>query len=59
MKKQLEFETVEVFEQGLQSVFREAKSKENDSLLQRRFVDGIFDPLSSNFFASMPEQTTL
>ena len=48
-KKQLESETIEVFEQGLRTVFREAwptgdpKSKENDSMLQRRFIDGLFD----------------
>jgi len=54
-KKQLESETMEVFEQGLRTVFREAwptgdpKSKENDSMLQRRFVDGLFDPALQQF----------
>ena len=54
-KKQLESETVEVFEQGLRTVFREAwptgdpKSKENDSMLQRRFIDGLFDPALQQF----------
>jgi len=48
-KKQLESETVKVFEQGLRTVFREAwptgdpKSNDNDSMLQRRFIDGLFD----------------
>jgi len=48
-KKQLESETIEVFEQGFRTVFREAwpmgdpKSKENDSMLQRSFIDGLFD----------------
>ena len=54
-KKQLESETIEVFEQGLRTVFREAwptgdpKSKENDSMLQRRFIDGLFDPALQQF----------
>jgi len=54
-KKQLESETVEVFEQGLRTVFREAwptgdpKSKDNDSMLQRRFIDGLFDPALQQF----------
>jgi len=54
-KKQLESETIEVFEQGLGTVFREAwptgdpKSKENDSMLQRRFIDGLFDPALQQF----------
>jgi len=54
-KKQLESETIEVFEQGLRTVFREAwptgdpKSKENDSMLQRRFIDGLFDPALPQF----------
>jgi len=49
-KKQLESETIEVFEQGLRSVFREAwptgdpKSRENDSMLQHHFIDCLFDP---------------
>jgi len=48
-KKQLESETIAVFEQGLQSIFRKAwpsaniKAKEYDLMLQRRFVDGCFD----------------
>jgi len=39
-----------VFEQGLRTIFHEAwptadiKAKEFDSMLQRRFVDGYFDP---------------
>jgi len=54
-KKQLESETIEVFEQGLRTVFREAwptgdpKSKENDSMLLRRFIDGLFDPALQQF----------
>jgi len=54
-KKQLESETIEVFEQGLRTVFREAwptgdpKSKENDSMLQHRFIDGLFDPALQQF----------
>jgi len=54
-KKQLESETIEVFEQGLRTVYREAwptgdpKSKENDSMLQRRFTDGLFDPALKQF----------
>jgi len=54
-KKQLESETIEVFEQGLRTVFREAwltgdpKSKENDSMLQRHFIDGLFDPALQQF----------
>jgi len=54
-KKQLESETIEVFEQGLRTVFHEAwptgdpKSKENDSMLQRRFIDGLFDPALQQF----------
>ena len=54
-KKQLESETIEVFEQGLRTIFREAwatgdpKSKENDSMLQRRFIDGLFDPALQQF----------
>jgi len=53
-KKQLESETIEVFEQGLRTVFWEAwptgdpKSKENDSML-RRFIDGLFDPALQQF----------
>jgi len=49
-KKQLESETIEVFEQGLRTVFRVAwptgdpKSKENDSMLHCRFIDGLFNP---------------
>jgi len=44
-----------MFEQGLRSVFREAwptaeiKAKEYDSVLQRRFVDGCFDPALQQF----------
>ena len=47
---QLESETIAVFEQGLRTIFHEAwptadiKAKEFDSMLQRRFVDGYFDP---------------
>jgi len=54
-KKQLESETIEVFDQGLRTVFREAwptgdpKSKENDSMLQRHFIDGLFDPALQQF----------
>jgi len=54
-KKQLESETIEVFEQGLRTIFREAwptgdpKSKENDSMLQRRFIDGLFVPALQQF----------
>jgi len=54
-KKQLESETIEVFQQGLRTVFREAwptgdpKSKENDSMLQRRFIDGLFDQALQQF----------
>jgi len=54
-KKQLESETTEVSEQGLRTVFLEAwptgdpKSKENDSMLQRRFIDGLFDPALQQF----------
>ena len=54
-KKQLESETIEVFQQGLRTVFREAwptgdpKSRENDSMLQRRFIDGLFDPAVHQF----------
>jgi len=54
-KKQLESETIAVLEQGLRTVFREAwptgdtKSKENDSMLQRRFIDGLFDPALQQF----------
>jgi len=54
-KKQLESETIEVFEQGLRTVFREAwpigdsKSKENDSMLQRCFIDGLFNPSLQQF----------
>ena len=54
-KKQLESETIEVFEHGLRTVFREAwptgdpESKENDSVLQRRFIDGTFDPALQQF----------
>jgi len=48
-KKQLESKTIEVFEQGHRTVFPEAwstadpKSKENDWMLQHRFIDGLFD----------------
>jgi len=44
-----------VFEQGLRSIFREAwptadiKAKEFDSMLQRRFVEGCFDPTLQQF----------
>jgi len=44
-----------VFEQGLQTIFREAwptvdiKAKEFDFMLQRRFVDGCFDPALQQF----------
>jgi len=54
-KKQLESETIEVFEQGLRIVLWEAwptgdpKSKENDSRLKRRFIDGLFDPALQQF----------
>jgi len=54
-KKQLESETIEVFKQGLRTVFREAwptgnnKSKENDSMLQRRFIDGLSEPALQQF----------
>ena len=59
-KKQLESETIEVFEQGLRTVFHEAwptgdpKSKENDSMLQCPVIR-----FSSSFFAFMPELMTL
>ena len=55
LKRQLESETIGVFEQGLRSIFREAwptadiKAKEFDSTLQRRFVDGCFDPALQQF----------
>jgi len=64
-KKQLESETIEVFEQGLRTVFCEAwptgdpKSKENDWMLQRRFIDGLFDPALQPSFTSMLERMTL
>jgi len=54
-KKQLESETIEVFDQGLRTMFREAwptgdpKSKENDSMLQCHFIDGLFDPALQQF----------
>jgi len=64
-KKQLEPETVEVFEQGLRTVFCEAwpsgdlKSKENDAMLQRRFMMVFLIRPCSSSCTSMPELTTL
>ena len=54
-KKQLKSDMTEVFEQGLRTIFCEAwptgdpKSKESDSMLQRRFIDGLIDPALQQF----------
>jgi len=63
-KKQLESETIEVFEQCLRTIFREAwptgdpKSKENDSMLQHRLMV-FLTRLSNSSFVSMPGLMTL
>jgi len=55
IKSSSESETIEVSEQCLRTVFREAwptgdpKSRENDSMLQRRFIDCLFDPAVQQF----------
>ena len=53
--RQLESQTIAVFEQELHSIFREAwpstdiKAKEFDTMLQRRFVDRCFIPALQQF----------